>query len=303
MLRYQPSRLSPSDCGLEIPIYKGTGYEDDDIRCVYCGNLTYEYESPKSWQVKFPTYEKFHRASARAMEREGLAPEPEHLKLRGSILEQRSSLHICPKCGWWVAVERALLPALRWQIWEQVLVSHTVLTELGLLDIDIPLAEVRNYLVRRYEARKTMHPRLFEQTVASVFADHGYTPQLTAYSNDGGIDVVLCSANGPRAGVQVKRQASAVEAEQIRAFLGALVLGGYERGVYVSTSRFTQGARKTATAAANKAVPIELVDAKSFYDLLGTAQLNNSLDSTYERIYRSPKPLFHQHTYCHLNSL
>ena len=62
MLRYQPSRLSPSDYRLEIPIYKGAGYEDDDIRCVYCGNLTYEYESPKSKQGSVCTFRRSRAA-------------------------------------------------------------------------------------------------------------------------------------------------------------------------------------------------------------------------------------------------
>lgn len=303
MLRYQSSRVSAADYGLDVPIYMCPGYEAHDISCIYCGNLTYEYDSPHSWQVEFPVYARFHRASVRAMERVGLAPGPKHLKLSGSVLEQRRSLHICFRCGWWVSVDRALLPAVRWQIWELVLVSHAVLVELDLSDIRTPLAEVRRYLVRRYEARKTMHPRLFEQTVASVFADHGYSTQLTAYSNDGGIDVVLCGTQGERVGVQVKRQAAAVEAEQIRAFLGALVLGGYQRGVYVSTSRFRYGARKAALAAAKSAVPIELIDADRFFDLLGAAQLNGSPADAFESICQGPPPIFHQHSHLHLNAL
>lgn len=303
MLRYQPSRISAAEYGLEVPIYMCPGYEVHDISCVYCGSPTYEYDCPNSWQVDFPAYARFHRASVRGMKRAGLAPEPEHLKLSGSVFEQRRSLHICFKCGWWVAVDRALLPAVRWQIWELVLVSHSVLAELDLSDIQTPLTEVRRYLARRYESRKTMHPRLFEQTVASVFADHGYSTQLTAYSNDGGIDVVLCGTQGERVGVQVKRQAAAVEAEQIRAFLGALVLGGYKRGVYVSTSRFRHGARKAALAAGKSAVPIELIDADSFFDLLGAAQLNGSPEDVVESICQGPMPIFHKHSLLNLNAL
>lgn len=283
-------------------MYGEPAYQATDIRCVYCGEPTFEYDAPVHWEVEFPMYKKFHQASARVMERAGLAPEPEHLKLSGSLMERRASLHICFGCGWWLAVDRALLPAVRWQIWELVLVSHTVLAELDLSDIGIPLAEVRNYLTRRYEARKAMHPRLFEKTVAAVFADHGYSAQLTAYTNDGGIDVVL-GTKGERVGVQVKRQAAAVEAEQIRAFLGALVLGGYQRGVYVATSRFRQGARKTAVAAAEKAMPIELVDAEGFCELVGAAQRNSSGDDLYESICQRAMPTFHRHTHLHLNAL
>ena len=75
--------------------------------------------------------------------------------------------------------------------------------------------QVRRYLMRKFEARAWMHPRLFELTVTSVFGDLGYRAYATAYSNDGGVDVILEDGSGERIGVQVKRRRDAVEVEQI----------------------------------------------------------------------------------------
>jgi restriction endonuclease Mrr len=40
-----------------------------------------------------------------------------------------------------------------------------------------------------------MNPKLFEDTVASVFQEHGYQARVTGQSGDGGIDVVLDGAD------------------------------------------------------------------------------------------------------------
>lgn len=63
-----------------------------------------------------------------------------------------------------------------------------------------------------------VHPRVLEQIVCSIFKDLGYKARVTAYSADGGVDVILDGANDNTVGVQVKRykQERRIEAEQIR---------------------------------------------------------------------------------------
>jgi restriction system protein len=72
--------------------------------------------------------------------------------------------------------------------------------------------------------------------------DHGYDAVATSYSGDYGIDAVLKRSDGLEIGVQVKRYRSSIVVEQIRSFFGALVLGGYTRGIFVTTSKFQRGA-------------------------------------------------------------
>ena len=192
---------------------------------------------------------------------------------------------------------------MHWQNWVVTLASSPVLEDLALDDIDMPLDQVRRYLMRKFQARASMHPRLLELTVASVFGDLGYRAYATGYSNDGGVDVILQGASGVRIGVQVRRRKDAVEVEQIRAFLGALVLGGYTRGVYVSASRFSRGAREAARRSTHAIMPIELVDPDRFFDMLGYAQLKRRPGP--EDCNITPeKPLkFHGNSHYHLNTL
>lgn len=154
------------------------------------------------------------------------------------------------------------------------------LHNLDLNDVSIPLEEVKNFLIAKYEGRHDLHPRLFKETVASVFRDLGYQARVTAYSGDGGIDVVLDGPDNTEIGVQVKRYKDSVSVEQIRAFTGALLLGGYTKGIFVTTSRFQSGASKTANLAMVRGIPIELIDANRLYDALRLSQ---------REVYSSPE--------------
>ena len=262
-----------------------------------------DYYDPGLWDVSFEEFAAFHDETVRNPDFLGPPCEHPHVILRGDIVERKVCLHICPACGWWISEDRAVLPAMHWQHWAVTLASAPVLEDLALDDIELPLLHVRRYLMRKFEARASMHPRLFELTVASVFNDLGYKAYATAYSNDGGVDVILEDSSGARIGVQVKRRRNAVEVEQVRAFLGALVLGGYTRGVYVSASRFARGARDVAQRSSQTVMPIELVDAGRFFDMLGYAQLRRRPGPEDCNIVRAIPLKFHGNYHCNLNAL
>ena len=57
-------------------------------------------------------------------------------------------------------------------------------------------------------------------------------------------------------------------------FAGALLLEGYTKGVFVTTSRFQAGADRTARLALLRGIQIDLLDAKKFYGDLSIAQRN-----------------------------
>lgn len=151
---------------------------------------------------------------------------------------------LCGHCGWWTGYryEKQRTDLVESTVWEYG--SYGVLRHLSLADISTPVSDVRDFLAARYESRHEIHPRLFEETVGAVFKDLGYSVEITAYSGDGGIDVILRGSEG-LVGVQVKRYKDAIEAEQIRSFLGALVIGGYTKGIYVTTSKFRKGRSRT----------------------------------------------------------
>ena len=298
--RHLPSD-TPSHC--ELPFWRWNVEEEDPVHCSYCGAWMDDHHDPGLWDVDFKDFATLHDAEIRHPYFNGPPLGHPHVVLQGNILERKACLHICPVCGWWIAEDRAVLPAMRWQHWVVTLASAPVLEELAFDDISAPLQQVRRYLMRKFEARASMHPRLLELTVASVFADFGYRACATAYSNDGGVDVILEDGSGARIGVQVKRQRDAVEVEQIRAFLGALMLAGYTRGVYVSASRFSRGAREAARRSGHAAMPIELVDASRFFDMLGYAQLKHRPGPEDCNITRARPLTFRGSAYYHLNTL
>ncbi len=179
-------------------------------------------------------------------------------------------LGICPACGWWkygVGTNVGGMPPTSFEI------KFASLRTLDLTDKSIPIGDIRAYLTARYESRFEVHPRVFEEVVASVFRDHGFKARATAYSGDGGIDVVLDGPNGSTIGVQVKRYKNRIAVDQIRELTGALVIEGHTRGIFVTTSEFQAGASATARRSAERGYPIELQDASAFLEALEIAQV------------------------------
>jgi len=108
--------------------------------------------------------------------------------------------------------------------------------------------------------------------VADVFRRLGFIARITAYSSDGGIDVILDGPSDSVIGVQVKRYKNAINVEQIRELTGAHVVKGLTRGIFLTTSTFQSGAEPLVERLAETIYQIDLVDASRFYDALKIAQ-------------------------------
>ncbi len=193
-------------------------------------------------------------------------------------------LSICNQCGWWTVYrvhqnEHARTAGIA----ECYTGSVGCLKELDLRDISTPLKEIRQYLCARKDAVFDMHPRLLEELVNSIFKDLGWNTRVTAYSADGGIDVILDGQDGNTIGVQVKRykKERRIEAEQIRSLAGALMQGHHTKGIFVTTSNYRSGAKRTAQDFTSIGIPIELIDAQRFLSMLGIAQ-TNTFELSYE---------------------
>lgn len=189
-----------------------------------------------------------------------------------------AQLSICRQCGWW-SVYR--IHQGEYEKTTGICESHSgtigCLKELDISDISTPLDEVRKYFLAKREVIFDVHPRILEEVVADVFRDAGYTARVTAYSGDGGIDVILDGDADCTIGVQVKRnkRERKIEAEQIRSLAGALILGGHTKGIFVTTSGFRKGAIKTAEKYKLLGRPIELIDAERFLNILGIVQMKS----------------------------
>lgn len=223
-----------------LMIYKSVYTAD----CIYCGSTLLRYPAEK--------FEVRHRC----------------------LLVQ---LSICAYCGWWSIYRVHQGDHPRTPQFECYSGAIGCLKELDLTDISAPLNEVRQYLLAKKDSVFEAHPRLFEEVVCSVFKDFGWDARVTAYSGDDGIDVILDGQSDSTVGVQVKRykKEGKIEAEQIRSLAGALLVNGHTKGIFVTTSSFRSGARRTAQQLATIGYPIELMDAKGFLEALGVAQLKS----------------------------
>lgn len=101
-----------------------------------------------------------------------------------------------------------------------------------------------------------LSPIEFERAVAELFRHKGYEANVTPPSNDRGIDILL-KKEGNRFAVQCKRYQEAIGPAYIREFVGALEGAGLTHGYFVTTSRFSSGAKQ---AAQNSRYQVELVN-------------------------------------------
>jgi restriction system protein len=97
-------------------------------------------------------------------------------------------------------------------------------------------------------------PREFEKIVVKLLQKMGYGGQLeesgivTQYSNDEGIDGIIKEdvLGLGRIHIQAKRyqQGSNISREEIQKFVGALAVAQSNKGVFITTSKFTKGAKE-----------------------------------------------------------
>jgi restriction system protein len=277
--------------------------------CYFCKTCMQRLELPDHWSQENLSYAELHARIIQGedsfVEFHGLENEPETWQLvDSSPSEIFVNLFVCPACGWWTIDKQAAFDSVR-QLWDMFFRACGTLRSLDIADIRLQLDEVRSYLRAQYESRFSIHPRKFEEVVASVFNDLGYKSAVTAYSRDGGIDVLLHNQKGERIGVQVKRYKNRIKVERIRSFAGALMLGGFVRGIFVTTSNYPSGAMSVAQQAEKTCVPIELLDASAFFEALGVAQLASSdpMSEVRDMIASGLPPKLHFFTEHHRNSL
>ena len=196
-----------------------------------------------------------------------------------SFMSRQRVVRVCPVCGWWTIHESTFGNQGPDEVFGDSGASATLI-DLDLADQTIPLKEIRQYLVVNYRARFRIDPAVFENVVASVYRDLGYSVVVTGRRGDGGIDVILEDSRGSKIGVEVKRYKNRIRVTQIRSLLGALMLRGITRGVFVTTSSFQRGAHLAVRRSADLGKPIELVDSQRFYDALRIAQRSQYTSST-----------------------
>lgn len=146
--------------------------------------------------------------------------------------------------------------------------------------------EVAAELLERLQGRE---PGFFEQAVVQLLLAMGYggttgTGTVTQLSNDGGIDGVIDQdvLGLSRVYIQAKRYAegNTVGRPDLQAFVGALS-GKADSGVFITTSRFSDGAK---TYAENVPTRIILIDGKRLTALMIRYGVGVQVRETYKAV-------------------
>ena len=142
----------------------------------------------------------------------------------------------------------------------------------------MPLGVLKDHLRRHYGDRRIISPAKFEELVRAVFRDFFdcEVEYYTGHTNrpDGGIDLIMVNRHdNTQIAVQVKRRSrdKPESVRTIREFVGAMVIEGLPRGVFVTTKSYTRIAKtipQRLESRADTPAALELVDAPRFYDML-----------------------------------
>jgi restriction system protein len=182
----------------------------------------------------------------------------------------------CSQCGWWDTEQ--YLEEDQWPVEGQdkiccsVKSSHkrAILKQFSITAIDVPVASLRNHLATHFDRVTDISPRKMEELVSDIFADHlDCEVKHVGGPGDGGIDLLLIRGDVESA-IQVKRRANITKSEpvsSIREFLGAMLLGGHRRGIFVSTAaKFSPPAIDAATKATTSGI-VEFIELRNAEDI------------------------------------
>lgn len=205
---------------------------------------------------------------------------------RDNRVTYREKIFICHECGWWKATSsrneesRGGIPFSSAGNFAQC----AVLKPMPISAPEALLAYLRLELQKQPHKRYELDPWKFEEVVASIFRDNGYRVLLTGKTRDGGVDIYLWPPDetDPIA-VQVKRTANKVSLHLIQALFGAAVMGRAVKAIFVTTSEFSEDAKKAAaTFHQIHGMEIDLVDGLKFQELLEVAQIKQIAKPTFE---------------------
>lgn len=128
---------------------------------------------------------------------------------------------------WLGVVLGALLPVSIWVAWE---------------GLTIPRNARLDYFL-------ALTPREFEEVVAELVVPLGYTDvRVVGGAADLGVDVLCRDKQGRKVAIQCKRYqpSNDVSSPEVQKFIGSMVVHGADRGIIVTTSRFSAPARDLA---------------------------------------------------------
>lgn len=202
-------------------------------------------------------------------------PEARYDIWPGGAFWEIESVWSCPTCGWWEHefYRETDAPQESLKIWE-VEVNSAILRKYEVGDKSVPIEVLKDYIVENPDKIFSIHDKKMEELVASVFREHhNCTVEIVGKACDGGIDLILIDSDVPTL-IQVKRRTnpSAVESVSvIRELLGATLLAGSNKCIFVTTANhFSNPAKDAANEALKRSFvkTYDLIDCEKFFAIM-----------------------------------
>jgi Restriction endonuclease len=167
--------------------------------------------------------------------------------------------------GWLIARFESL-PSFKLLIPEPLNTYLFFLTEIGLIGwFFFSKARERNFLHKTADTAQKpqdlldVSPTQFEKMVLELYNLHGYKAKHTGTVGDHGVDIIVQTPKGEKWVIQCKRWRGSVGEPVIREFFGTMHHEKADRGVLITTGKFTPQATEWA-----KGKPLSLVDGNEF---------------------------------------
>ena len=197
---------------------------------------------------------------------------------------ERVEFRLCRGCGWWDAEESLVLDqeAGSNHYVAKSIHRRPVLREFSVGAGDAPLEGLIRHIASHPDELRDISPRQLEDLVGAVFGEYMDCEAIhVGGPNDEGVDLLLVGGDQKYA-VQVKRRyRDAAEAVSgVREFIGAMLLQGIIRGLFVTTAnRYSPQAEAAARKAEEKGIVecIKLYDATKLVDVC-KLQLNAGVE-------------------------
>lgn len=215
--------------------------------------------------------------------RSALVSRPFSVEFTSPMYRNRGVRH-CTTCGWWGFDENTDDCNNPHKIF-----FSAILQSFDLRAANVPVAVLELELKKWIENIRHLNPKRMEDLMRRILSQvWDCEVRHMGYSKDGGTDLIILNGNAPVA-VQVRRRTTQGKGElvsAIREFLGAGLLSGHQRLMYVTTAEtFTSGAQKAAkTAVAKQLVEaFELVSMREIRAFLPKMPNQNPWDFAVKR--------------------
>jgi len=197
----------------------------------------------------------------------------------------------CLYCGWW-EYQHCFYKTNKWDSeWDQYV---GIVKKFDIKNNQIPVEILNKEIIKKPNLLHNITGLSFERLVQDVFKDF-YNCEVThcGKSHDGGIDLIMLDSDKPTL-IQVKNRISSTKTEpvsSIRDFLGAMIINGSKKGIYVSSAKkysdYTIKIKKDILIK-NIVERFELINFNNFIDMLRLVNRNEN-NKKWKELYDEKK--------------